>query len=564
MGPSIAVIIIPSLQWLPTPTVGPLLFDKIAATSPPRAERVHLDIGLHDVYDNEYAKVNDVPQKCSRAQLDAHNYSCTALTFGLTLDTLVREYENSQYFSSRSLNYGLVSSEDVSCALYNTSAGGVFKASALWTPNLQMLFYLSYDYWSIRAKAKDDSESYQNTAVRYYDSFNVYNRSLQMKIERNGPMIGAQPLTWNRYAGAWTTTIDSDRAVRCYEAYGEGTVFVSHFGKNEIYTKCIRVGTGWTVENKQVNFSMSGYTEPSGGKHYPGVAWSLLFSDQATYVKNNIFPRYMPRDCYRAGKIKQGVHCDWDRFFAQDVPDYLANRTKNVNTWEVYSKGNPHYPETTIDFVAYVGFAQYQLNPSSADNPLLLAQTYNVPTTGQPIVIDPHWGLLAWSADRNGMILTDRTAPQQFIYGLVENNQVAGTTSFIAVLNMLTQLPFSTATRDLVTVNEDHPALQRNGSVFVYSYAINNTTSRFSAAVVIVGIIVVLIHSVLSFLYYRPYKPIAHVIVAALEHKPAGEFDNTYTPDQAVQTPFMIEHHDKGLGGLKYRRSGFENNVQTI
>lgn len=108
MGPAIAVLVIPSLQWVRAPTVGVGVFDQVTSNSPPDANALISDIGL------QYGS-----RPCSVAQLTAGNYSCTANSLGQSLDAIIGNYLDSAFAHGSGSNYGLVQESGLSTVLYN-------------------------------------------------------------------------------------------------------------------------------------------------------------------------------------------------------------------------------------------------------------------------------------------------------------------------------------------------------------------------------------------------------------------------------------------------------------
>lgn len=152
----------------------------------------------------------------------------------------------------------------------------------------------------------------------------------------------------------------------------------------------------------------------------------------------------------------------------------------------------------------------------------------------------------------------NRSSVIQFANGLITNDVTL--TNFVAqyaILNMLTQLPYSTISDSdsaAPAIDTNHPLLELTGSVYVYAYRINSRTSVFSVVVVITGCAVVLIHFLLRLWFYRPQKSIKEVVISALEHRPQGEFDGVNTGQEAVKTRFKVEHSHQTLGELVFRR----------
>lgn len=208
MGPSVAVVIIPSLQWISIPPAGNEVFNEVLSSSLPNANNLLNSIELQ--YGRGYRK-GHFEEWCTEAELEAGKYSCTTATLGFALDTLIQEYTAfwNGYFQQE--NFGLVQELGVSSIMYNTTDQQASANTALFTPNRQLLRDVgkARNYVGLASLNWNDGalEDYSR-----YDKFKVFNRSLEMRIQRNGPMIGARPAFWEPgNNAAWTTYIDSDR-----------------------------------------------------------------------------------------------------------------------------------------------------------------------------------------------------------------------------------------------------------------------------------------------------------------------------------------------------------------
>ena len=441
------------------------------------------------------------------------------------------------------------------------------KPSELWTPSRQVLQHLNYDNNIVEGMSLNEVSKSHPPA--HYESYEVFNRSLQLRLQRRGPLLGVVPNLWYRYISpsgydanklAWTTQVDSNRAVRCFQGY-------SFFLDESSYTRCIRLGNGWKDSNgtnKQLNFSISGTRQPLSRAQLPGLNFTVTFSDKITFFKGKQPPQWLPTPCLSnlvSGNTSSNVSCDWDRFFSLDISENEhMKRSTHANTWEVYAANDQSVPALTVDFTAYVNFTDYVLDPSPLTNPLGLVQTSNVPAGGVPVVIDPSWALLAWSADANGDIPSNRTTTMQMINGVAYNEtyqyyDAAPLTMQLTVLHMLTLLRFSTVDEDQAPViNTEHPHLKRSGTIFVYAYSLSSRTSKLGVVVAIAGMVVVLANAFMGLFFHRPRKSITQIVAAALEHPPQGEFDHARSESEVVKTRFKVDHVEHGAGELRFRK----------
>lgn len=224
------------------------------------------------------------------------------------------------------------------CAnFFSYKTGSVLsEPSALWTSSRQTLRQLSDD-WQVVARISwgNDTDTIKNIYPRYdVEDFEVYNKSLEMRIQRTGPMLGVRPNGWPAVRDptkVWTTQVEANRAIRCYTGFG-----LYHEGKRgPIGTKCMQLGTGWSPLNKRVDFSLSAVHEPISGDRLSGLDISVYSSDRVAYFLGEDLPSWLPNACLSGkanGNVPDGTDCNWDRFWSLDT-EQLRNRTRHVNTW---------------------------------------------------------------------------------------------------------------------------------------------------------------------------------------------------------------------------------------
>jgi hypothetical protein len=140
---------------------------------------------------------------------------------------------------------------------------------------------------------------------------------------------------------------------------------------------------------------------------------------KACLLKDDILPSWLPLACLEPGRVPLSADCDWDRLFHVESDDELYNRTQNVVTTEMYTHTDYSGTESTlklsVDFVAFLNFTTYQLDPSSITNPMHLVQTNYLPKTGSVIKVDPSWLLAAWSVDNKGILYPAHTTAIQMV-----------------------------------------------------------------------------------------------------------------------------------------------------
>lgn len=192
MGPSVAVLIIPSLQWISIPPAGHQVFNEVSSASPPNPNLVmeYMKLQWGKGHEKGYFQ-----QWCTEAELAAGKYSCTTTTLGTSLDSLIEEFTTAYYAAGQQQNYGLVQGWGVSSIMYNTTDQLISPSSALWTPNRQVLLELGLAR-SIVGKASRDQQVDGRDINEFqgYKNYALFNRSLEMRIQRNGPMVRSRKL----------------------------------------------------------------------------------------------------------------------------------------------------------------------------------------------------------------------------------------------------------------------------------------------------------------------------------------------------------------------------------
>jgi hypothetical protein len=280
---------------------------------------------------------------------------------------------------------------------------------------------------------------------------------------------------------------------------------------------------------------------------------------------DGILPSWLPLACLEPGRVPLSADCDWDRLFHVESDDELYNRTQNVVTTEMYTHTDYSGTESTlklsVDFVAFLNFTTYQLDPSSITNPMHLVQTNYLPKTGSVIKVDPSWLLAAWSVDNKGILYPAHTTAIQMVWAL-EAQMKGGSFSddsslaymmLLPIIQALTLIDFTTeelfdSRLSSQQVDARHPILTRNAKLFVWAYGSQSRTSKLGLVVVLAVVVVVMGQAVLGFVDRREYRSPAQLLVAALEHAPSNEFKE-------------VEHNEAWVASMRFQVQGSMDNV---
>jgi hypothetical protein len=237
-----------------------------------------------------------------------------------------------------------------------------------------------------------------------------------------------------------------------------------------------------------------------------------------------------------------------------------------------------------VDFVAYLDFVTYSLDPSRFSNPSSQVLALSQPNQTLPIPLDPAWTLAAWSVDEGGILPATSVAGQSVYNQLISyvlappewpfvvTNPSEGvflaayyqdtTTSAIVlppILQTLSLVDYS-VTRSLhdidSTSNVPHPLLFHYGSIYAWAYGMNSRTAYLGVVVVLMGMMIVAVQCALSILDGLPSsKGLTQFLAAALAHVPQGEFDATGNDeDKIAALNFRVTDSVTRIGQLEYHK----------
>lgn len=562
MGPATAVLALPSLQWIDTQPIGTRAFGELNAAIAPKTDSVG------PFYWNTL--------NCTDEDFATMNYSCAADPFASQLDSWIESY----YAAGDYVN-GLGQEQGVKFSLNQTFsasssdyANQAYSDLTWWAPNRQTLAGLNQDLIMISAQSLGvDVTEYLNITGTDVsddiDTYAAYNHSLLLTVQRNGPIIGTliqlhADLNDNK---TWTVDVDSDRQIRCYDQYDLSLSPLALNMTKGVYMKCVRTGSGWTTDNKQVGFTMRGVQDYRTNSTAPDVEVTVFSSDRAQFFKDGELPSWFPAACLQPGQVASSLACDWDKLFYTEPDDPLFNRTQSVVTIEMSTQTNDTNPvqqfQLAIDFVAFLNFTTYQLDPSPISNPMTLVQTHDLPQSGSIIQVDPAWVLAAWTVENNGLLNPDRTAAIEMVHlmnALLRDNAeidlnldymcLLPVIQALSLIDFTTEQPGTASSFTLPSKRGDpnHPVLTRNAKMYVWAYGLGSRTSKLGVVVALAGVAVVLVQIVLGFIDRRKYRSPTQLLVAALEHAPASEFAN-------------LEHDEVKVASMRFHVQGTRDNA---
>jgi hypothetical protein len=489
MGVATAVLVLPTLEWVDINSQDHVVFGGLGSSEPPRDKAVAAG--------------------CSTAELKAGNYSCTANLYAASLDELVAAaiLTDEQYLGHHALLLPPVSQEDNLTFSVNISHSSE-SSTIIWAPSRQALRDFSVDLTNYNLATTS-----RNSFEPDYSQSDLFNRSLQARLQRQGPTIGLK--TFCTLANATVFTIAQDRSVRCYPG-----------DPGKEYVKCIRWGSGWK-ENSQA--ASAQFLIPDAVHMKYNLTVTIFATNQAAYFNNT--------SCLNSKS------CDWDAIFSAPPLPELRNISGSQQTFEYFM---PDFANTTVwcDTTSFLSFATYVLNPSPVSNILNLVELDvldDSPSSNAKygnaaaLLIHPDWNLAAWSADRDGAVVGTRgsavlviDAVQRFIsFGPLDPDAI----KFVnihenTVVQALSMITYSTSNISTSTQRKQQAQKEKTdpktnatlkawASVQVWKYGIDSRTSKLGAAIMLIGCVCVLTFMVL---YLEESKLPTELVVASLLH----------------------------------------------
>ena len=400
------------------------------------------------------------------------------------------------------------------------------------------------------------------------DTYVQYNKSLELSLVRNGPILGTAPVMWaDNYGFEWTIDVANNKQVRCYPWYNLEWTPLSEFTSSGNYTKCIQTGSGWNPNNKRARFYTEKLYNPDTQRLDPGVDITVYSSHRAAFFPNGTLPTWLPAGCLTDGPVLNKTICNWDRVFTTDETDPIFNRTQNLNTVEFYmADKNGSSTKFVVDYVAFADFTSYTIDANPVSNPAALVQTGDLPASGKTsIPVDPAWYLAAWSTMENANLLNNRTTTLLLTtllqwkmanptWNWPPTGYQADYLAIVPILQTLSLIDFTASpTTATKTTDLAHPILQRWAHVYVWAYGLTSRTAHLGIAVAIAGCLVVAWHFILGLTDRRRYRSPTQLLVAALEHSPRGEFSGKGHDELAMaRVRFHIRDNDHQVGKFSF------------
>lgn len=328
------------------------------------------------------------------------------------------------------------------------------------------------------------------------------------------------------------------------------------------YTKCIRMGKGWSAVNEATGFQIRNRTALRDDPHAnDDIIFNIYFTDKTTYFnKTTDFGSGLgacSNTSYR--------DCDWDAIFSTPLPYNLSRISTNSMIVEAYREATNGKRGIWADFTTYPLWGDYQVRLSPFERAVVTTTNASVPNanTTEPLVIHPNWVLAAWSVNSTGAIAANSTIGTMIanLFARDIDNDVnvkIGSLEIASVFIYATTQALSLITYNTTDLRSTPQAATDKAATYFYywrrrrvwMYSLGSRTSYLGVVIVVIGMVVVVLRSLLALYekirhnYSTPALSATDLVLATLAHEPE------YDEPASAQARYRIE--DDG-GTVKFR-----------
>lgn len=526
MGPAVAVLVLPTIQWVDTNHVVDMRFQSYPVIKPPTVAA--------------FPTCNDAQQLADR------NYTCTADGYAASLEDFGTQL-NATLTQLETIDGSLLIATTQEASLSftaNLSRNGVL----VWVPTRQVLRELSADVPDLSMEITGQQANESRGAQQRLG----YNNSLETVLQREGPSLG---FTGGCNVGNITfKNLEVNKQVRCLNNWT--------FDEINYYTKCYRVGLGWGELNDVGNFSLG--DSNTTGENDSVV--SSYFSDRAMFFNESTDFGSGIKTCLGPNAEK----CDWEAIFKTEVDPSLRNSSINILVTEYTSPFAPTAQTHILcDAVVYSAFPIYSVDTSPSVNPQALTKMNGLPsetdknfnTTSVPV--SPDWLLAAWSVSNNGVVSRERlvggsmagTLPSMFDNYQGSNPGAAEyyfvflhiytVTQSLSMINYEYTNDTASTPSDSQGLGSAQPLLSKWSTLRVWAYGLTGRTAKMGVVVTGLGCICVLLRLFLALaLRIRHQHSTVELFVAALERHPTNEFEHLDDESKMAKVRYIMEDGD--------------------
>jgi hypothetical protein len=473
MGPATAVLVLPTMQWT----------------------EINIDSGSPQIWldtiEAGQASVDIPVPPCTSDSFALGNFSCLGSYYSAFVDSLAASAvaTDTQAFLGGGDNSGIGNTLVVLPVFQEgnvTFSANISGANpTIWVPLRQTLRGFNED-----VEDYDLATSMSGLPRRGYPDSDLFNKSLQARLQRDGPTVGMQ--TNCRLNGDEHTvsslTLGTDQMVRCYK------------GTNA--TNCIPSGNGWfDIDQASSSFLVLDSATANTSEYNVNVT---VYSASKSLT--------MPYSAFQCIK-NNTCGWDWSKAFSNQASSPNAALAGPLQTIEYTSPNLTNGSIWCISSYAATT-ANYVLDPSQVTNLFRLVEL-NVDgengtlAIGKPLYVDPDWILVGWAVNRDGSVNAGRGAAGHLIIAWqnwVSNGDISQ--SFADFINIhrfitiqsLSFIPFTTSTKPAMEVGSDKQ-LSSYAQIQAWKYDLSSQISRLGALVTVAGCLLVIMQAVMYWCY---------------------------------------------------------------
>jgi len=477
MGPATAVLVLPTMQWTEINTNSgspPVWLDTIGAGQPPF----------------------DIPvTTCTNDNLTAGNFSCLSIYYSVFVDSLAASAvaTDTQAFlgggDSSGIGNTLVVLPVFQEGNVTFSANISGENPVIWVPLRQTLRSFNYD-----VEDYDLATSMSGLPRPGYPDSKLFNKSLQVRLQRDGPTVGMQTncrLNGPREQTVSSSTLGPDQIVRCYKGINA--------------TNCIPSGNGWSdiVQSSSSFLVLDSVTVNTARQTNVNVT---VYSASVSLT--------MPDSAFRC--IGNGT-CGWDWSTVFSNKTSLPNATL-AGPLQAIEYTNPNATSDSSIWCTSTyttTTANYVLDPSRVTNLFRLVElnvdgNYGTTTISKPIYVNSDWTLVGWAVNRNGSVNARRNVAAQLIIAwenwVQQGDKNISFANFINIhrfiyIQSLSFIPFSSTSIQPTSKVESDKQLSSYAQIQAWKYDLSSQTSKLGAIITIAGCLLVIMRTVMYWGY---------------------------------------------------------------
>ncbi|MCJ1443658.1 MAG: hypothetical protein MMC23_004158 [Stictis urceolatum] len=544
MGPSVAVMMIPTLNWIDTKPIVVGRFQKMLSDTKPAN-------GWHDT----------IPG-CNATQLEDEDWTCTAATYIDNLDSLVEAAV--AYVSQNATNrvsdgtiYAPTLENTFPFSFNFTQSPDNTTRSKVWAPNRQVIRAIAQDFDELAGVVLGD-----NVTGPYAD----FNSSLGLQLQREGPILGMDfdADVMNRTV----INVGEDKYVHCMWSYA----YVDY----TYYTRCHSRGVGWNTTNSEANFTISA-SDYDADLYFDRLFIKTYWSDKMGYLNNN--DSALINACYQNEALFDGkmnltarATCDWDSIFSDPIQQPILDagfsgspRDGLITEWTLTEISN--VTAFVTQYFPVQAVSTYSVDVTDVFPTIQEVRVPNIPKESEftPIILNANWPLLAWSLTQGSDVPGVRPSglePKMAMASIIpagandshiwtgdenENLEKMFYVSLSTGLQTLSMVTFDVEeTSDTDTADIRHPILHHNLKRQVWKFGLSSRTAHLGIVVMCLGVIAVLLRSVLLLIAGSRNPTTTDLVVNALEHRPQGEFGAMSSDREAGKVRYRVLREGEG------------------